>query len=220
MKRALVIGGHGKVALLAAPLLAEKGWSVAGAARNPDHAADIEAAGAQFVEADVERMSPEQLASLVADYDAVVWSAGAGGGSPERTNAVDREAAIQTIEAAMNRGVRRFLMVSYFGASQEHAVPEDNDFHTYAQAKADADDHLRSSPLDWTILGPSMLTEDEPSGKIDLRLDRKDSTLEGGRVSRGNVARVIAETLGDEDTHGLTLEFNDGSSPIAEHPWR
>lgn len=43
--------------------------------------------------ADVESMSSADLVDLLRDVDTVVWSAGAGGGRPERTYAVDRDAA-------------------------------------------------------------------------------------------------------------------------------
>ena len=42
MTRTVIIGGHGKVALLAAPLLAEAGHDVVSLIRNPDHAEDEE----------------------------------------------------------------------------------------------------------------------------------------------------------------------------------
>ncbi|TFI50643.1 NAD-dependent dehydratase, partial [Micrococcus endophyticus] len=43
MTRTVIIGGHGKVALLAAPLLAEAGHDVTSIIRNPEHAAEVEA---------------------------------------------------------------------------------------------------------------------------------------------------------------------------------
>ena len=46
MAKHLIIGGHGKVALRTAPLLAQEGHQVTSVIRNPDHATDIEAAGA------------------------------------------------------------------------------------------------------------------------------------------------------------------------------
>ncbi|HET7305276.1 MAG TPA: NAD-dependent dehydratase, partial [Segeticoccus sp.] len=40
MSRITLIGGHGKVALLAAPLLVGEGHEVSSVVRNPDHVAD------------------------------------------------------------------------------------------------------------------------------------------------------------------------------------
>lgn len=208
MSRVLLIGGHGKVALLAAPLLVARGHQVDAVIRNPEHADDVRSVGAEPVVADVETMDVDALTDLAADHDAVIWSAGAGGGSPDRTYAVDRDAAIRSMQAAEAAGARRYVMVSYVGAGIDD-VPEDNPFRHYAVAKAEADDHLRGTDLDWTVLGPSALTMDEGTGAIEV--------TEGGatEVSRADVAAVIAEVLEREDTYGRTIRFNGGGTPIA-----
>ena len=154
MARIVLIGGHGRVALRLERLLTERGDEVDAIIRNPDHDADVEATGATAVVADVEQLDVDELARLLGGYDAVVWSAGAGGGNPQRTYAVDRDAAIRSIDAAERAGVRRYVMVSYF-ESPDHSVPESNPFHHYAEAKAAADEHLAATALDWTILGPA-----------------------------------------------------------------
>ncbi|GEP48500.1 NAD(P)H-binding protein [Microbacterium saccharophilum] len=210
MARILLIGGHGKVALLLEPLLVSRGDHVTAVIRNADHEAEVAATGATPVVADIERLDTEQLANLLSANDAVVWSAGAGGGSPERTYAVDRDAAIRTIDAAVAADVRRYVMVSYFGARPDHGVPPENGFFAYAEAKAAADAHLRASGLDWTIVAPSSLTLDQPTGRIDV------DAAESGTVARGDVAAVIAAVLADDSTVRRTLRFNAGDVPIAD----
>lgn len=210
MARILLIGGHGKVALLLEPLLAGRGDTVTAVVRNPDHEADITATGATPLVADIEAFDLEQLTNLVSGNDAVVWSAGAGGGNPSRTYAVDRDAAIRSIDAAVAAGVKRYVMVSYFGASTDHGVPEDNPFFAYAEAKADADEHLRASGLDYTIVAPSSLTLDEPTGRIDA------DAASSGSVPRADVAAVVAAVLADDSTIGRTIRFNTGDTAIAE----
>lgn len=118
-----IVGGHGKVALLATPLLVRSGHEVRSIIRNPEHQADVSAAGATPVVADVETMDVAALTDLFASSDAVVWSAGAGGGDAARTIAVDRDSAIRTIEAAEAAGAHRYVMVSYFGAGPDHGCP-------------------------------------------------------------------------------------------------
>ena len=211
MSSIAIIGGHGKVALHLARLLTEQGHTVSSVFRNPDHAADVEATGAQPVAADVEELSTEQIADLLKGHDAVVWSAGAGGGSAERTYAVDRDAAIRSMDAADAAGARRYVMVSYFGAGKDHGVPEDDGFYAYAEAKADADEHLKASNLDWTILGPSALTMDPGTGRIET-----GPGVSGTQVSREDVALVAAEVLQRPGTARRTIEFNNGPTPVAE----
>lgn len=215
MSRVIVIGGHGKVAMLLHPLLVDWGDEPAGTVRDPEHAEDLRNAGAQPVVADVERLGADELADLLRGYDAVVWSAGAGGGAQERTYAVDRDAAIRSMDAAAAAGVRRYVMVSYFGAGPGHGVPSDNSFFPYAQSKAAADAYLRSTDLDWTVLGPSRLTLEEPTGRIEAD-DGPGSVMPKGEVPRADVAAVIAEALDRESTAGRTIEFNTGPTPIAD----
>jgi len=210
MARILIIGGHGKVALLLAPLVAAAGHTVSSVIRNPDHEADVAATGAQPVVADIETFDVDQLRNLVSGNDVVVWSAGAGGGNPARTKAVDQDAAIRSIDAAKAAGVTRYVMVSYFDAGSDHGIPADDPFHPYAEAKAAADAHLRASGLDWTIVAPSALTLDPPVGRVDL------SATESASVSRADVAAVIAAAIDEPSTIRRTLRFNTGDVPIAE----
>ena len=210
MARIVVIGGHGKVALRLAPLLAERGDEVTSIIRNPEHVGDVEAAGATPVVADIESLDVDGIAELLEGHDAVVWSAGAGGGNPARTYAVDRDAAIRSMDAASRAGVRRYVMVSYIGSSPDHGVPEDDSFFAYAEAKAAADEPLRGTDLDWTILGPGPLTLDEPTGRIEVREPGR------GTVSRGDVAAVAAAALVEPATIRRTIRFGNGETPIAE----
>lgn len=211
MSRIAIVGGHGKVALRLAPLLVRQGYEVHSIIRNPDHVDEIAATGATPVVADVEHLPRAELASLLDGVDAVVWSAGAGGGSAERTYAVDRDAAMRSIDAAEQAGVGRFVMVSYYGAGPDHGVEESNAFFPYAQAKSDADAYLASSTRDWTILRPSRLTLEPGTGAIELGPDAPAS-----EVSRDDVASVAAYVLADDQTIGQIYEFNNGATPIAE----
>jgi uncharacterized protein YbjT (DUF2867 family) len=209
MARIIVIGGHGKVALQLARILTERGDEVTSVFRNPDHSGEIAATGAKPVQADIEHLDVHALVGLLAGHDAVVFSAGAGGGNPARTYAVDRDAAIRVIDAAAQAGVRRFVMVSYFGAGPDHGVAQDDPFFPYAEAKAAADAQLRASELNWTVLGPGRLTLEPATGRIAVG-ERK------GQVSRADVALVVAAALADDSTIGRTIEFNNGDVPIAD----
>ena len=214
MRKIAIIGGHGKVALHLARQLSERGDEVTSIIRNPDHQDDVLATGARPLVLDVERSDTEAMAAALAGHDAVVWSAGAGGGSPERTNAVDRDAAITSMEAAAQAGSFRYVMVSYRGAGRDE-IPADNPFSTYAQAKADADAHLRSSGLQWTIVAPGHLDLEPGAGTITLD-EGDDRSLDATSVSREDVASVVSAVLTQESTVGRTLEFVGGSTPIAE----
>lgn len=209
MSRIAIVGGHGKVALWLAPILTAARHEVTSYIRNPEHSDDVAATGANPVLADVENSSTEELTELITGQDALVWSAGAGGGSPERTYAVDRDAAIRSMDAAMQARVPRYVMVSYFGAGPGHGVPEHNSFFHYAEAKTAADAYLQESDLAWTILRPSQLTTDDPTGRISF--DDAPS-----QVSRANVAQVAAAALDRPTTIRQILTFNDGDTLITD----
>ncbi len=210
MSRIIVFGGHGRIALLLAPLLVANGDEVTAVIRNPEHIADVEAAGATALVADVETMDAAALADIIRGHDAIVWSAGAGGGDPERTYAVDRDAAIRTMYAALLAGVSRYLLVSWLGSTADHGVPKDDPFFAYADAKWAADEHLRGTALEGTILGPGALTFDEPTGRIEL--DPEDR----GAVSRADVAAVIVAALDEPLTIGRTIRFGNGTAETSE----
>ena len=211
-KPVTIIGGHGKVALRAARILADAGAAVFSVIRTPDQSDDIRAVGATPVVADVETLDVDGLREVLRGSGSVVWSAGAGGGNPDRTYAVDRDAAIRSMDAAVAEGVERYIMVSYDGAGPDHGVPEDNSFFPYAEAKAAADAHLRDTDLGWTILGPGALT-DEPGGEsIGVGADKREDRA----TSRDTVAAVIAAVLRRPDTVQRTIEFSDGDTPLGE----
>lgn len=219
MAQVIIVGGHGKVAQLATPLLVEAGHTVTSIIRDPDQKETIKDLGATPLVLDVETSTQDDFARAFTGQDAVVWAAGAGGGNPERTYAVDRDAAIASIDAAQGAEAMRYVMISYLGSSLNHGVPEDHSFYPYAQSKALADEHLVDSDLHWTVLGPGALTLEEPSGKIRRVGRQTDEELaEGDRsdTSRGNVARAIAAALTSDASIRTVVDFVDGDTPIEE----
>ena len=208
--RVTIVGGHGKIALILAPMLADAGHEVTSIVRNPDHVEDVEATGATAVVSSVEEADADTLVALLDGQDAVIWSAGAGGGNPDRTYAVDRDAAIRSMDAAVQAGVRRYLMVSFSGSNPDSLVPEQNPFRHYQDAKIAADDHLRGTALDWTILGPGTLTLEPGSGSVNPAARFRD----GDVTSRELVAQVAVAVLSDDRSYGQTLVFGDGDVPI------
>src|SRR5215204_4955762 len=144
----LIAGGHGKIARRLIRLLASDGHTARGLIRSEDQAADIEADGGVPVLCDLER---DELAPHAGGADAIVFAAGAGPGSgAERKRTVDYGAAVASMEAARDAGAPRFVIVSSIGAHDVAGASEA--MRPYLQAKSDADDALRQSGLDWTIV--------------------------------------------------------------------
>src|SRR4051794_37546603 len=189
----VIAGGHGKVALRLLPLLAERGDRARALIRNPDHAGDISAAGGEPVVCDMER--EDNLAPFVKGADAVVFAAGAGPGSgPERKRTVDLGAAVKLIEACQDTGAPRYVIVSSIGAHDPKAGPES--MRPYLEAKADADRALMASDLDWTVVRPGSLNDEEGTGGVTTTTDM---TVRGP-IPRDDVAATLAAVLAEPNT--------------------
>jgi uncharacterized protein YbjT (DUF2867 family) len=211
MARIAIVGGHGRVGSHLARMLSADGHEVRSLFRDPRQLDEVSRTGATPVVADVENLDLDELAALFVRCDAVVWSAGAGGGDPSRTYAVDRDAAIRSMDAAQEAGVPRYVMISYFGARTDHGIPEGHPMFAYAEAKAAADNYLRKTALSWTILAPSTLTFDPGTGLIEAGPGLTPTT-----VTREDVARVAASVLDRPETVQMFIPFNNGRTPIED----
>src|SRR5699024_9679072 len=160
INRIVILGGHGRVARLATEQLQAAGYVVDSLIRDIQQTEDIRRVGGKPFELDLETADVEDLKNFLYDALAVVFAAGAGGGDPESTHAVDYAAATRAIDATEQVGVSRFVLVSYANAATDvERLDADDAFYPYARAKHDADAYLRESDLDYTILGPARLTD-------------------------------------------------------------
>lgn len=210
--RIVIAGGHGKIALLLSSQLAAAGHSPVGIVRNPDHEADLRQAGAEPLVLDLEHTDVATVAEALRGADAVVFAAGAGGGSgAERKLTIDRDGAILLADAAEAAGVRRYVLVSAIGA--DSFDPDSDDvFQVYLRAKSEADANVRGrTALDWTILRPGGLTDDPGTGQVTA-----GETVEPGSIPRADVAALVALALAEGGGVGLQLEVVSGSTPLAE----
>ena len=204
-----IIGGHGKIGLLASDELSAAGHTVLSVIRNPQHATEVEAAGAVAVVIDIESATAEELAAAIGPVDSVIFTAGAGGGSGvERKETVDHQGAVKSLDAATEVGASRFVIVSYIGADDPASGGDDPSMMAYQRAKAAADDAVRASSIDWTIVRPGGLT-DSPAGGIAVG----DVT---GKTSRASVARVLALLVTENPLPKTVLNVIDGDTEIGE----
>jgi uncharacterized protein YbjT (DUF2867 family) len=206
----VIAGGHGKVALRLTRLLYERGDRVRSLIRNPAHASDVEDAGGEPVVSDLEHENEDDLAQAIAGAQAVVFAAGAGPGSgPERKWTVDYGAAVKLIDAALAKGIDRYVMLSSRGADPDAARTDT--FGVYLRAKGLADAELRASGLAYTIVRPGWLTDDPATGHV-----RASDHVDDGKISRDDVAAVLAFTVHDDALASVTLEVIAGDEPIEQ----
>jgi uncharacterized protein YbjT (DUF2867 family) len=210
----VIAGGHGKIGLRLAALLAGRGDVVTGVVRNPAHGPDLERAGATPAVLDLEAARADELAAVLEGADAVVFAAGAGPGSGvARKETVDRAAAVLLADAARIAGVRRYLLVSSPGVDDPPAPDRGEVWAAYVAAKKAAEEAIRAADhLDWTILRPGSLTDDPGVGRVLLA----PPPVALGSVTRDDTAAVLAALLDAPGSVGKVLELREGDVDVLE----
>lgn len=215
--RIVIAGGHGQIARRLTRRLVQDGHHVTALIRNPEHTADVEQDGATAAVLDLEKTSPQALAEVLRGADVAVFAAGAGPGSgAARKDTVDRAASVVLADAAEAAGVRRFLQISSMGADsvREGARPEgvDDVFYAYLLAKLAAEEDLKArTGLDWTIVRPGGLTNDGPTGRVQL-----EPSVPRAGIPRADVAEVFAELIEQGTGTGQVLELVSGSTLVSD----
>ncbi|QIN84847.1 NAD(P)H-binding protein [Rubrobacter tropicus] len=210
--KVLVAGAHGNTARRLVRALVKNGHEVRGLVRKEGQLPDVEADGAEAVLVDLEAEEVDgAVGEAVAGCDAVVFAAGAGAGSgAARKETMDYGGAAKLVEAAEKKGVGRYLMLSSMGADDPEG--RDEAMRPYLRAKGRADEKLRESGLEWTIIRPGRLTDGEGAGRIDAA----ESLGRYGEIPREDVAAAFAVALESPNTVGKTFEILSGETPVRE----
>lgn len=209
--RVFIIGIAGGVGRRVAEQLAGAGDQPGGLVRRPEQAEALASAGIRTAPGDLVALSVDELAALLRGYDAIVFSAGAGGKeNDEATTRVDGDGPGKLAAAAKRAGVRRFLLVSVFPeAWRERRM--DASFEHYMVQKKKAETQLVRTDLDWLIVRPSALTDAPGAGRVDLGLAKVHT-----EIARDGVAATIVELLRTPGLNRLILELTGGGVPVRE----
>lgn len=204
----LIAGANGKIGRHLLSKFANSRHRARAMIRDREQAPELLELGAfETVVADLEGDVSEALRGM----DAVIFTAGSGPHTgPDKTIDVDQKGAINLIDAAEKAGVKRFLMVSTMRADKPETGPEK--MHHYFVAKQKADNHLRASSLDYTIVRPGKLTEEKGTGRVEAaeRLDHF------GEIPREDVARALLTTLEARHTFRHGYDMLQGEKPVKE----
>ncbi|MDQ3155733.1 MAG: NAD(P)H-binding protein [Actinomycetota bacterium] len=212
MAQIAIVGGNGKIARHLIGALKDQGHIPLALVRNHDHTSELEALGATVGILDIENSTDEDFGKAFDGSDAIVFAAGGGpDGNIERKRTVDFEGSIKSIAGAKLADVHRFVQIS--AISVDKPVPEGSGavWAAYVGAKRDADVALRASALDWTIIRPGGLLDEEPTGLITVGDD-----LPGGQIPRADVAAVLAAVVSDDRTIGKQWDVVTGPTEITE----
>lgn len=162
-----------------------------------------------------DRFENENVSAVVADLEndvqhavqnahKVIFAAGSKG---KNVIGVDQEGAKRFIDAAKSVGAKKFVMLSSMGADNPAASDELED---YLKAKQNADEYLKTSGLDYSIVRPGSLTDNNATGKIQL----KEKLGEHGKISRADVAQTLVSALQDNVKQNKVFEIIEGETPI------
>ncbi|WP_062070471.1 SDR family oxidoreductase [Demequina sediminicola] len=209
-QRIAIVGGHGKIARRLIPILNSRGHTVVATARKEEHLIALASLGATPVRLDIEDSTNGDFADVFKDCDAVVFAAGGGAdGNIERKRTVDLEGSLKSIAGAQQAGAQRLVQISAIGV--DNPLPDDVEpvWKAYVEAKRDADAALRDSDLDWTIIRPGGLTDDVPTGLIQVA-----ETVERSTIPRADVAHAVADCLDQDSTIGRQWELVAGDTPV------
>ncbi|MBT3568518.1 MAG: SDR family oxidoreductase [Opitutae bacterium] len=205
--KVLIVGANGKVGtLLSGKLWSAHDFSPVALIRDVRQQMKFTAFGVPSVVGDIENGVSEFLPGM----DAVIFTAGSGAHTgPDKTIDIDQNGAIRLIDDCAKIGIRRFVMVSAIGADPES---ESDRIRNYLRAKGVADNHLRTSGLDYVILQPGRLQDDRGTGLIEVAEDLGRH----GTIPREDVADAIIECLRNYLTIGKTIQMISGKKMTKE----
>ncbi|GAA5416791.1 putative sugar epimerase YhfK [Paraliobacillus ryukyuensis] len=208
----LVVGANGKIGKQLVKKIQEtEGLTAKAMIRKAEQVSYFEDLGAKTIIVDLED-DVNTITKAFDDVDAVVFTAGSGPSTgPDKTMLIDLDGAVKTIEAAKQANVKRFVMVSSFDTTRQAIQEAPASFSPYVAAKHYADIWLRDSGLDYTIVHPGMLTNDEGTGQVQIA-----EKVEPNKVPREDVAEVLLQTVQTDATIGKAFQVISGNTSIKE----
>lgn len=208
--KVLVVGANGQIGQKVVQKLSNHNHQVLAMIRDEAQSKNVSGKNVTPVVADLEG----DISHAFKDgLDAVVFTAGSGGHTgPDKTRLVDLQGARKTIDEAVKHKVNRYVMVSALGANNADQAPEN--MKHYFVAKSEADQHLVQSELDYTILRPGRLSNENGKGQVNLAESIENANT--SEVTRTDVATVISEIIDKRNTHKKVLELLQGETPIPD----
>jgi len=220
----------------------QKGLTVVGGVRNVDKATktlsesstvvrgamvqkvgSVDTAGVELKRIDVVEDSVDTIAASLQGATGLVIATGFIPGNPLKMNSeahkVDNIGTIRLIDAAKKSGIKKVVLVSSiltngrnWGQEKSPGFVITNAFGQVLDEKIVAENYLRASGLDYTIVRPGGLKAKPPTGALQIS---GEDTLNSGEISRDLVADVCVASLTDSKASNKVLEIieDDGTPP-------
>lgn len=204
--RVLVVGANGQIGHQVVEKLKEKGHDPVAMVRKEEQVSQFKDKGIETVLGDLEK----DFSHAFENVDSVVFAAGSGGSTgADKTIIIDQEGAIETVDNAKGAGVKHFVIISSIGADDPKNADQ---IKHYLYAKRRADEHLKASGLDYTIIRPGMLQNEAGTGKVKVF----EGEPEMGEIPREDVAAVIAHAVDKNQPANKIYNLIEGDTPVED----
>ncbi|XP_011011533.1 PREDICTED: uncharacterized protein At2g34460, chloroplastic [Populus euphratica] len=214
-KKIFVAGATGSTGKRIVEQLLAKGFEVKAGVRDLDKAKTTFSEhnpSLQIVTADVTEGSDKLVQAIGDDSEAVICATGFRPGwdlfAPWK---VDNFGTVNLVEACRKLGVKRFILISSIlvnGAAMGQILNPAyiflNIFGLTLVAKLQAENYIRKSGINYTIVRPGGLRNEPPSGNLVME---PEDTLYEGTISRDLVAEVAVEALGLPESSYKVVEI-------------
>ena len=197
MEKILVAGANGTTGKKVISILKQsKKYKPVAMVRKEEQVSQFQNEGVETILADLEK----DVSQTTNGIDKVIFAAGSGG---KNVKEVDQEGAKKLIDAAKEKGVKKFVMLSSMGADNPEEADE---IQEYLKAKHNADEYLKQLGIQYSIVRPGSLNNQDGKGKIELdnKLNKR------GEIPRMDVAETLVGALDDTIGKNKTFEILGG----------
>lgn len=205
----LVAGANGQIGRKIIKLLSDSEHQVRAMVRDSRQVDKMKQLGAdETVVADLEG----DLKEVVTGCTGIIFTAGSGSHTgQDKTMLVDKEGAKKLVDEALIHGIERFIMVSTRRANNPEKAPDK--IRYYFEAKGEADEYLRSSGLNYTVIRPGGLINDEGSGFILVKENLDEDSI-SRKIPRADVASTVVSSIDEENTFRRSFDLVSGDITI------
>ena len=207
----LIFGATRNTGLMVAQLLKARGDNVTAFVRPTSNIAELEKLDVDRVVGDAMDIETVRAAFAGRNYTAVLTTIGCYSCEPP----VDYQGNANVIQAAKEAGVRRLVLVTTIGAGDSYDSTSALSRMALAgilPLKTRAEEELRASGLDYTIIRPGGLRSGRQTGNGVLSEDRSSF----GYIFREDLSELLVSVLGDSTTIGKTFAAVDA---YRRFPW-
>ncbi|WP_057915878.1 SDR family oxidoreductase [Peribacillus muralis] len=208
----LVIGANGQVGKEIIKKLKDTKHNATALVRKEEQVQELRNLGADHVVlGDLE----EDFSHAFKGIDSVIFAAGSGGSTGvDKTLLIDLWGAKKAVDYANQSDIKHFVQLS--AADSLDVDDESEKMKPYAVAKNMSDYYIEQSNLDYTIVRPGPMNNDNANGKIELHQTTRQDHFNDYLITRQDVAHVLVETLGKEHLFKKSFYIKQGDSSIVD----